>query len=176
MELSQDKTIAFEKIKRDLKVIFRNAERVGKSFEDYLIDLKYDQDTISYFTHKISSLSDKEKEALGILIKPQPAPEPKEEQLKADPRVPQSRIALLLAKTKSAEQFLKFLCLIVFIAGVFFIVYFFRDWSERDRYQITAAHDGVYRLDKRTGEVEFLVLDPREKDVVSIREYSARRR
>jgi hypothetical protein len=41
---------------------------------------------------------------------------------------------------------------------------------------MTAAHDGVYRLDKKTGEVEFLIVDLIEKDVVSIKEYSARRR
>ena len=121
------KKTAFEKIKKDLKIIFRNAEKVGKSFEDYLIDLKYEKDTVSYFSREIERLSNKEKEALGIIKVPSASEakrgtekEMKEpEKASTDPPVAPSRLSLVLNKAQSIEHFLKLLCLIVLVGMQF---------------------------------------------------------
>ena len=46
---------------------------------------------------------------------------------------------------------------------------------QENRFEISAASSTVYRLDKKTGEVEAFVMDPREKGMIPYKEYWEKR-
>lgn len=67
--LSPDKIAAYNRLKQDFSTIIRNAGRVGKTVENYLLDLGVDKEIVAYMAREAQAAQQKEQ-------KPGAAPEP----------------------------------------------------------------------------------------------------
>ncbi len=114
--LSPDKLRAYYLLKRGFNAICKNAERVRKTIDQYLLDLRFDPEVVRFVLQEMQGVTRKSEKITS---------EPKEEQPEVMPlEVPESHTPLLRERTRSIEDTLRLLCMIVFVVGVFFVIYF----------------------------------------------------
>jgi hypothetical protein len=164
---SPEKRAAYNRLKKDFAIIARNAKRTSKSVENYLLDLGIDKEVIQFLARDVQAAN--EAGQRQIIEKPISAtPEPQQ--------IAESSLQSIERRKSMAKMVLNFFWSWSFLrafAVLFFMAlaaYFVFTYREDNRYSISSNSSGTFVMDKRTGEIEFLIVQP-NGGIISLKEY-----
>ena len=170
--IDTEKTAAVEMLKKDFRVIARNAARVGRSVSEYLTGIGFDPDTAKYFAAWAKE-SGKGQE--------QVAPPPPELRVNlngiantesvntGDKPTKNAVIDFIVRQFRGVDSLLKTLAVVALVLSIVCMVCWLVErpgrYQRAGRYQMVAmsvgyVNDAVVRLDTVSGKLEAFVPDP----------------
>ena len=166
--IDPEKMAAAERLKKDFRVIARNAARVGTGVSEYLTDIGFDPDTAKYFAAWAKE-SGKGQE--------QVAPPPPELRVNlngiantesvntGDKPTENAVIDSIVRQFRDVDSVLKTLAVVALVLSIVCMVYWLVErpgrYQSAGRYQMVAMGNAVViRLDTVSGKFEAFVPDP----------------
>ena len=165
--IDPEKTAAAERLRKDFRVIARNAARLGRSVSEYLTDIGFDPDTVKYF----AAWAKESGKGQG-----QAAPPPPELRVNpdgiantesvntGDKPMKNAVIDFMVRQFRDVDSILKKLAVVALVLSIVCIVCWLVETPGRyqrpGRYQMITMSDAVVRLDTVSGKFEAFILDP----------------